>query len=146
MKILIKILLILILISAAGCRGEKTQGKEASASGNKAEKESVKEDESAAGNNSDNYGGKGDRIKKVEISTSEKKTVKTVKNIINTDENMVNSYFLLSEISGKKSIDPEDFEIGSLYSGDKQFSDVSDLINDFFSELKNNKVKKRSYQ
>ena len=141
MKSAVRILIIIILILSAGCRGGKTSEKDVSSSGSTAEQENVKISGSGEPAAADNYGGKGDRIKKVVTVNSEKKTVKTVKNYINTDENMVKSYFLLSEMSGKENIDPEDFEIGSLYGGDKQFREAADLLYDFFGELKNNNVK-----
>ena len=145
MKLIIKLLVIIILISSAGCRGDKAKQKEPEDPLQKTEQEDLKPAVSEIITGSDNYGGKGDRIKKVETVSTEKKTVKTVKNYINTDENMVNSYFLLSELSGKSSIGPEDFEIGTLYSGDDMFREVSDIINEFFGELKKNNLKKELF-
>ncbi len=55
---------------------------------------------------------------------------------------MINSYFLLSELSGWKNISPEDIEIGILYSSEKEYEKAVSLINDFFNELKLGKVKK----
>ncbi len=131
----LSILIVLTLIFSGCSRNISTVEKNETA-----EKGSV--EQKTPGNAEDNFGGKGDRIKKVEIVKADENSVSVIKNIINTDENIINRYFLISEISGKNSINPDDFEIGSLYSGETDFEIIAEMINEFFNELKNRKVKK----
>ncbi len=133
---ILKLLLILI-ITVSGCSGKRTEAEKTEISSEKRiGTESTEITEKT------DFGGKGDRIKKVQIGNKEKKSVKPVQNFINTEENKINKYFLLSELSGNIFIAPEDFEIGELYQDDKETSDAAAIIIDFFSELKEKSVKK----
>ena len=135
MKIITSMTIILVLMTVlSGCSGKKKNDNNAVSEGNN--RTEISEE-----NNNENFGGRGDRIQKVEISDIEKKTVKKVQNLINTEENMINRYFLLSELSGRNNINPEDFEIGSLYSGEKEYVKAVSMIEDFFRELKLKKIK-----
>ena len=135
MKIITSMTIILVLMTVlSGCSDKKKNDNNAVSEGNN--RTEISEE-----NNNENFGGRGDRIQKVEISDIEKKTVKKVQNLINTEENMINRYFLLSELSGRNNINPEDFEIGSLYSGEKEYVKAVSMIEDFFRELKLKKIK-----
>ncbi len=139
---------IILLTVFSGCNEGKNTEKEKKTGG----KQEAVEQPSVSGNGNENispssgvsdentesggnFYGKGDRIKRVEIGKTEKKTVKPVQNFINTDENMINNYFLLSELAGKELIEPEDFEIGSLYAGEKELEGPAELAESFFRKL-----------
>ena len=133
---ILKLLLILI-ITVSGCSGKRTEAEKTEISSEKRiGTESTEITEKT------DFGGKGDRIKKVQIGNKEKKSVKPVQNFINTEENKINKYFLLSELSGNIFIAPEDFEIGEFYKDDEESIDAAAIIIDFFSELKEKSVKK----
>lgn len=90
----------------------------------------------------ENFDGDGDRLKKVNPEYSEKKELEITPNIINTEENVIHNYFLLSEQTRGEDITPEDFQIGELYTGEKTFKPAVDLISAFFKSLKEKKVEK----
>ncbi len=86
------------------------------------------------------FGEQGDRLEKIRLVETEKVEVNIVKNVITTEENLINRYFLLSEIYPDRMITPEDFEIGILYRGDDTLSEIVDIVKSFFSELEKGKI------
>ena len=135
-KNILKLLLILI-ITAGGCSGKRIEAEKPEISN-----ENIPSAENTGITENTDFGGKGDRIKKVQVGNKEKKPVKPVQNFINTEENKINKYFLLSELSGNIFITPEDFEIGELYKDDEESIDAAGIVRDFFNELKEKRVKK----